>query len=1000
MLTIAGVSTAFLLGISALHAGMPTTEEVSPYASLAPGKHFKEVETEQANQMSQHLQQTDAPVLYGLAVTKDGVSISSFQATADIQFTKVYSSPKLVATGGAISVNDRFYVNTIEEGPGYNTTTQYVFRTKPSWKLIDTRTNLSSNSSATCLTYDITTDLVYGQFFNDEIEGKTWGTLDLNTGDSWSSAAMNEDLVALAAHPDGRIFAINSMGMFMQIDKTNGSVTRIGHTDVKPAYMQSAVIDPQSGRFYWAAYTDEGTSGLYEVNIDTGHATLISSFPDNAEVVSLFMDNPVPDENAPGQVSGVTLTFPGASLSGNVNFTVPTLTAGGSELTGDLTASVFFDGKTLTKKVMPGEPCSIGVTVSGEGYHNFYVCVSNAGGAGERILQTKWIGNDTPVQPRNAQLVNVDGMAHVSWAVPTEGVHGGYIDPDAMTYTLHTMPFGTLHEGVTGTSFSEEISPATIASVYYRVTPVCNGKRGEYAQTGEVAFGSSYEVPANIALGDRGTLALCNIVDGNGDKKTWEWSYSGAAVYSGKKAMGVSADDWIITPPVHLMPGYSYEVAYSLYGKNSNMFPHPYSLWMGQGPEVGSMTRNIVTATLAEDMTGAMDFKTFTERITVEQEGLYNFGFHTTTSSYMDLMISGIKVNISTALTSAEACSEMSATGGDKGKLEAMISLKAPQKTLEGKALTKINKIELYREKTEYYGGIIISREWETVNTFSNVTPGETLSTTDIHAVQGNNVYKAVAFGDDGLAGDEATTQCWCGVDIPEAPKSATLTEEEGQTCLLTWDVPQRGVNGGYINPESLIYSIMEPQYGETLATVKGKTSAKFSTPYDEVHPYAASLIVGVTNEAGNSPSVTKSNTVIIGNAYQLPMVEDFPRRNYTYQWFTKGHALDNGGWTTSQSYGCDGESGFATFTGLSGDEMSLVSGKISLKDSTNPTLRFFLAGITNTSDELFVEIADDYNGNYNELASIHAPEGGWKQWTPFEIPLKDYVNKDFIRLY
>ncbi|MGI6222035.1 MAG: choice-of-anchor J domain-containing protein [Prevotella sp.] len=994
----------FLMGAIGIAAGQPPTGAQLKFSPTVnnPFKRIFNAESKLPSKQIRPLKTDETenpPTLYGIIGTSDGFYLGSFPASNNLTVTKLYENNKLAATGGAIFVNDKLYVNQMTSDGIYNTTTQYIFRSEPSWKLIETRENLPYSSSATCLTYDATTDLVYGQFYNEETSEMCWGTLDLNSGESSLHGTMDDVLVAIAASPDGKIYGVNSNGMFMEIGKSNGSVRRIGHTDVKPAYMQSAVIDQQTGKFYWAAYTDTSTSGLYEVDINTGKATLISRFANNEEVVGLFMKTPALSSDVPAEPTNVSLNFDGGALEGNISFHTPSLTVGGETLNGQLTAHVMMDGKNYSQDVEPDADCTISLTASGEGYHNAYVWVSNENGASKKVLRQAWLGDDTPLPVTNIQLENVEGKAQLSWDAPEGGVHGGYVNVDSVTYTILRYPDNTIIEGYTGTTLTQDIELQTLSNLSYRIIPVYKGKRGEAANSSEVLFGDAYSVPANIAVGNSSVFSLCTVIDNNNDGVTWTWYYGGAAQYNGKKAYGRAADDWIITPAIRLQKEKYYKVTFPIFGRNALYFPQYYDLWIGQGTTVESMTHQIAKDTLQESSSG-MKFIERSAMVSVDEDGLYNFGFHTTTSSYMDFMLQAIKVEETCATTSPEATKDLTLTPGENGALTTRIDFTAPQHAIDGTELTGLGKIEIARQKNEYYNGLLLSSEWVTIHTIDNPIPGEQQTYTDNEAVQGDNIYRVVAYDTDNYIGKDTTASVYCGVDIPSAPTNATLTEAEGGV-MFTWDAPQIGGNGGYIDTTKLSYTVLEPQYGTVIGDdLKEKKFFVNAPEYDNMQ-YVVSLLVGANNAAGFSNSVAASNSVIIGKPFVLPVVENFPNHNLNYYWFLSGPTLigEDAGWNTTTAIGVDNESGYAYFQGLSGDNQRLISSKITLKDAASPTLRFFVKGHGEDIDSLNVEITSNYNEPYTQLLTITPKDVNDSTWTSFEIPLDDWVEQDYVHV-
>ena len=72
------------------------------------------------------------------------------------------------------------------------------------------------------------------------------------------------------------------------------------------------------------------------------------------------------------------------------------------------------------------------------------------------------------------------------------------------------------------------------------------------------------------------------------------------------------------------------------------------------------------------------------------------------------------------------------------------------------------------------------------------------------------NIYSVVArnsFGEGAVTTDTVLV----GIDVPLAPQSVTFTDEGNGSGLLSWDkVSETGENGGYVNPEEVVYTVYD----------------------------------------------------------------------------------------------------------------------------------------------------------------------------------------------
>jgi len=81
----------------------------------------------------------------------------------------------------------------------------------------------------------------------------------------------------------------------------------IGDTGVRPYFDQSAVINPDSGVFYWLANTQTEDANLYTVDLATGKAELVSALPNGDEVVAATINPSEYVDAAPSTVRNLTL---------------------------------------------------------------------------------------------------------------------------------------------------------------------------------------------------------------------------------------------------------------------------------------------------------------------------------------------------------------------------------------------------------------------------------------------------------------------------------------------------------------------------------------------------------------------------------------------------------------------------------------------------------------------------------------------------------------------
>lgn len=130
----------------------------------------------------------------------------------------------------------------------------------------------------------------------------------------------------------------------------------------------------------------------------------------------------------------------------DVTFTLPTTTLSGKPLESIDEVRVYRNdhlAKTFTvdkDDLAPGATLSFHDTgLSNRLYTYKIVALSTDGQEGGAALQDVYVGLDMPKQITNLEVredVNNPGTILLTWDAPTEGVHGGYVDPKGIYYTI------------------------------------------------------------------------------------------------------------------------------------------------------------------------------------------------------------------------------------------------------------------------------------------------------------------------------------------------------------------------------------------------------------------------------------------------------------------------------------------------------------------------------------------------------------------------------------
>lgn len=129
-------------------------------------------------------------------------------------------------------------------------------------------------------------------------------------------------------------------------------------------------------------------------------------------------------------------------------------------------------------------------------------------------------------------------------------------------------------------------------------------------------------------------------------------------------------------------------------------------------------------------------------------------------------------------------------------------------------------------------------------------------------------VYISNASGE----GKPESVNVWVGPDTPMKVEDLTLAEDNGQ-LLLTWKLPERGINGGYVDPVLTRYTIVRGPYADL--TVKEYEGTEFREAYDAegVNPHMYTVTPVYDGKTGES---AMSETLLTGEFCEPPFREDF----------------------------------------------------------------------------------------------------------------------------
>lgn len=153
-----------------------------------------------------------------------------------------------------------------------------------------------------------------------------------------------------------------------------------------------------------------------------------------------------------------------------------------------------------------------------------------------------------------------------------------------------------------------------------------------------------------------------------------------------------------------------------------------------------------------------------------------------------------------------------------------------------------------------------------------SAAPGTKVSAA-VEVPAAGNYQFSVQVACDGEAATPVNVTLWVGSDSPQLVTDCLLSIN-GMKVTLTWNLPELGVNGGYVDPATVKYMVIRGPYSETLERAYTSTTFTETLDFQTVEP----LMYGVIAYTSSAPDVANmviSNTVVAGEYATVPFVED-----------------------------------------------------------------------------------------------------------------------------
>ena len=875
-----------------------------------------------------------------------------------------------------------------------------------SWECLNSVEYTSNNTDhAACdLTYDPVSGRVYGIFGYGEWNIFGYYNYDDVLNGVTKVATLDKKILALASDKEGTIYGFNEDSELCTINKMNGELTVVGAPNFEVGYApyylpyQSAVVEWESGDIYYATIDDMLDTYLYKVTPSTLETECILNLSyesggtgtDEEFTGLFFIQEGETDDTVPATASDLQVTLNGTELTAAVSFTMPAATVGGAALEGDLSYTIG-DGtnELATGTAAAGAAVNENITVAESGAYQISVIVKDAAGKeSQPTYVSTYIGCDVPaVASVTARAVK--GDVNVSWTAAT-GAHEGNLGE--VTYKVVRTPGDVVvAEATTETSVLDVIDNDVLTEYVYTVTPSSNGVAGEAVSSRKVWGGTYHALPFEEDFSNESRFNNYPVIDANNDASTWYFGRM-EGVYAG---MNNQANDYLCFGPFNIEEGMEYTVILKA-GVHTN--PETLAIYYGNDPDdAASFSTELVEPT--EFSNYEREFRGVLTA-TASEKGYFAVRAMSDANG-QSIYLYNLKVVCVTGAM-PEAVTGLVQRPLAKGTA---IECVLPEKTIDGTAAAAVIAVNVYRAE-------------ELIATVSEgVADGAKFSYTDDYDFEGNVAYTVAAVNAYG-EGRRAQLDAYLGLDYPAAPRNFHAVEDLETPGLIhfTWEAPEVGVNGGYINPAELEYYYN--MYGQGFSVdgsdykVNGNV-CKLDLTFDPV-PEKECIITGTLwaqNSLGQYPYLSRVNTVTsayIGGLNKMPIRESWPGGAQSGEGRWRGTNIDDNAESFSSScYSTagyysgksaqDGDGGMMGYnTSVAGGGYVLYSPRFDLTGTTKPTAIFYL-NYAMATQMLKVDVLADEE--IAETIDVAITEAGADKWTRYTVDLAPYIGKKRVQL-
>ena len=495
------------------------------------------------------------------------------------------------------------------------------------------------------------------------------------------------------------------------------------------------------------------------------------------------------------------------------------------------------------------------------------------------------------------------------------------------------------------------------------------------------------------------------VIDQNQDGQTWQYD---DLMLAARCTRDYDADDWLVAPAVRLDAEKTYKLTVSANIEQEGS--EQLEVLLGISSNISTMTRSLLP--VAVNRTSPTPYEVI---FTVDATANYRLGFHFMTQDDFfsnALYINSIVLEETINQFVPAAATDLKAVADSQGGSQVSISFTTPTVAVGGTPLDGLTGVTVYRDNT-------------VVATFDSPEMGTPLSCSDTGMTDGNHTYRVVAANSIG-EGMAAEATVYVGNDAPGPVENLRFAYDHatGQ-ATLTWDAPTTGAHGGYLPPEGITYEVRRFHAQSPLAT--GLTARTFTDEVgldfllqaeEETHRQYENIGMTVSVNfvvdgqglmqyhvravsAKGRGTESASNSIVIGEQYELPFADSFAEGNLTHYWRTDIRT-SQARWSAmaDSRYPQDGDHGLIGFNAIEGKEGGMChTGSIDMKDAQTPVLNFYYYYDYAWAKPLTVKVAKD-GGDFETLTTVSLSDDNLKErWNRASIALDGCAGHERVQV-